>query len=116
MRIPLPLQLAIALHRRWVRLPIGFLITGMGFAPLPPAVADDLGVFEVGRDPVAMVFGPAPPLTLRSVADALPQTELRGFERLLTKTAATARQVAFPPNRFMVDPLRKSECRNLYRV
>jgi hypothetical protein len=75
-------------------LPIGFLITRIGFAPFTPAVADDLGVFGVNGDPATMTFGP-PPLALRLAADALLQMEPRWFERLLAKTAATARQTVF---------------------
>ncbi len=116
LRIPPPLKLAIALDRVCMRLPVSFLIIRMGFAPLTPAVADDLGVLGVSCDPAPMVFGAPTTLALRVAADALVQTELRGFERLLTKMAAMARQTAFPPNRFRADPLRKSEYRNSYRV
>jgi hypothetical protein len=49
----------------------------MGFAPLTPAVADDLGVLGICRDPAPMVFC-APTLALWLAADALVQTELRG--------------------------------------
>lgn len=100
LRIPTPLKLAITFDRGYVRLPVSFLIIRMGFAPLTPAVADDLGVLGVGRDPAPMIFGPPPTLALRLATNALVQTELRGFERVLTKIAAMGRQTAFPPNRF----------------
>ena len=95
MRIPLPLQLAIPFDRGRMRLPVGSLIIGVGIPPLAPAVTDDLSVFRVGRNSVVMVFGTAAPSALRLAADALVQTELRRFERLLAKTAGTERQTAF---------------------
>ena len=74
------LQLAIALDRGRMRLPVGFLITRMGLAPFTPAVADDLGVFGIRGDPLAMVLGASPPLAFRMPADALRYMELRWFE------------------------------------
>jgi len=74
------LQLAIALDRGRMRLPVGFLIIRMGLPPFTSAVADNLGVFGISGDPVAMVFGTSPPLALGLSADALLQMELRWFE------------------------------------
>jgi hypothetical protein len=75
-----------------MRLPVGFLIIGMGFAPFAPAVTNTLGVFRISSDSAAMIFATPLPLAFHSAADALLQMELRRFERLFAKTTAAARQ------------------------
>ncbi|HEY1894783.1 MAG TPA: hypothetical protein VGG62_00870 [Terracidiphilus sp.] len=80
LRVTPPLQLPVALGRSWLRLPVALLIAGMSFAPLPPAVAHDLGIFGIHRDLLAMVIGAAPALTFRLAADTLVRPDLRRFE------------------------------------
>jgi hypothetical protein len=52
----------------------------MGVPPFSLTVADDLGVFSIGRDLSTMVIGAAPPLTFRLAADTLVRPDLRRFE------------------------------------
>ena len=61
-----------------------------------------------------MGFG-APPVALWLAADVLLGVKLRGFEKLLAITA-TARQNISSEDRLRAILLRKSECRNCYRV
>jgi len=71
----------------------------VGLAPFAPAVADDLGVFRVSGDALAVIFGAALLLAFWPAAYALLRMESGRFERLRTKTAATAGQTGIPPNR-----------------
>jgi hypothetical protein len=93
-RVPLSLQVAIAVHGGGMSLPVGFLITGMLLSPLAPAVADDLGVLGIVGDPLAMVIGTPLPLALRLAADVLLRMELRGRERLMAITAAAQQNIS----------------------
>jgi len=58
------LQLAVAFRRGRVRLPVTLLIVAVSLAPFAPAVTDDLGVFRVSRDPLAVGFGAPTSLAL----------------------------------------------------
>ena len=78
--IALPLQLPVALDRGIMRQPVCFLIIGMGFAPLLPAVVDYTGVDRVDLDLAAMVFGATPALAIRLAAESLVRAVLRCFE------------------------------------
>lgn len=80
LRIPRSLKLAVVLNRIGMRLPVNTLITGMSFAPLPTAIADDLGIFRIDGDLAPMIFGAPAALALRAAADDLIRTELRGLE------------------------------------
>jgi hypothetical protein len=66
----------------------------MALSPLPPAVADDLGVLGIVGDPLAMVIGTPLPLALRLAAYVLLRMELRGLERLVAETAATLQNIS----------------------
>jgi hypothetical protein len=80
LRVTPPLQLPVALGRGWLRLPVGFLITGMSQPPLPPTIPHDLDIFGIHREFLAMVIGAAPALTFRLAADTLVRPDLRRFE------------------------------------
>jgi hypothetical protein len=110
------LQLAVALRRRRVRLPIALLVIGVGLAPFAPAVADNFGVLGISSDSLAVIFGPPPFLAFRPTAHALLGMEFGGLERLRTKAATSAQQAGIPPNRSKLDPSRKPEYRSCYRV
>jgi hypothetical protein len=63
----------------------------MGIAPFVAAIADYLRVQRIDTDLAAVTRGAPLALTLRTAADALVRTELRGFKWLLADTAASAR-------------------------
>lgn len=59
-----------------MRLPVVFLIVGMGITPFLSAVADYLCVQRIGGDLAAMIFGVPLPLAIWFGADALVRAEL----------------------------------------
>ena len=94
MRIPLALQIGIALHGCGMSLPVDLLISGMALAPLTPTVANNLGVLGIGGDPPSMVFGAPSPLAFRLAAGVLLRVELRGLERLIAITAPARQNIS----------------------
>jgi hypothetical protein len=63
-----------------MRLPVSLLVIGMGVAPFLLAIDYDLGVYRVGVDFAAMIFGAPLALAWLLAADALVRAELGGPE------------------------------------
>ena len=113
--VPSARQLAVALHPSRVRLPVALLIIGVGLAPFAPAIADDLGVFGISSDPLAVILGAATPLAF------WPAAHCSGWNLEGSKDWEQKRQQRCGKRGFLrigqkPDPLRKSEYRNCYRV
>lgn len=75
-RISSPLHLPVTNDCGWMRLPVVFLIVGMGITPFLSAVADYLCVQRIGGDLAAVIFSVPLPLAFGFGADALVRAEL----------------------------------------
>src|ERR1022692_1422385 len=85
---PRPVLPTVASGGIGMSLPVIPLIVGMGFAPLPPAVADHLGVFGIGLTLAAPILHAASSLTLRPTANGLVRTVFGRLKGLLAIRAA----------------------------
>ncbi len=90
------LALAVLLDRRGVALPVLLLIVGVGFAPLPLAIAHAIGVFGIGLDLGAVIVGSPSALACGLTANGLVGPELGGLEGLLAVTAGAKHQINTP--------------------
>ena len=66
-----------------IGLPVVLLVVGMSLAPLPPAIADHLGVYGIIQALLASVLVTPSGLTLRSTADGLVGTAFGRLKGLL---------------------------------
>jgi hypothetical protein len=64
----------------------------MSGAPLLATITNDLSVYRIGLDPVAMIIGPSPTLAIRLTAGALLGAVGGRLKDLLTVTAAARGQ------------------------
>jgi len=93
--IPAPLLPPIPLRHRRMSLPVPPRVAGVRFAPLPPAIADYLGILRIRLHLLAMVVGPPPALAARLPTHPLVRAVLGWLKRLLAIATATRRQAGF---------------------
>jgi hypothetical protein len=74
--ISLPLLPPILLDCFWMCFPVVRLIDRVGFAPLPLAIANDLGVLRIGNQLLPVIISAALALTLGCAANSLLQPVL----------------------------------------